>query len=84
MNKKLTISLSEEVYKGLYRVVGPRRIGRFLEDLARPHVVATDLDAAYLEMAADEARETEALDWSEALIGDSDLTASGDDSHGTG
>ena len=70
MAKKLTITVSEEVYAGLYRVVGRRRIGRFLEDLARPHLLDRDLEAAYREMAADEQPEAEALEWSESLIGD--------------
>ena len=29
-----------------------------------------ELEAAYREMASDEARESEALEWSEGLIGD--------------
>ena len=29
-----------------------------------------DLEAAYREMASDEAQESEALEWSEGLIGD--------------
>ncbi len=68
--KKLTITIDDEVYAGLYRRVGPRKISRFLEGLARPHVVDADLEAAYREMAADEARESAALAWSEGLIGD--------------
>jgi predicted CopG family antitoxin len=72
MQKKLTITVDEEVYNGLHRVIGRRRISRFLEDLARPHVVSRHLEAAYQEMAQDEAREAEALAWSEGLIGDVD------------
>ena len=72
MQKKLTITIDEEVYNGLHRIIGRRRISRFLEDLARPHVVSRDLEAAYQEMAQDEAREAEALAWSEGLIGDVD------------
>ena len=34
-------------------------------------MVAEDIEAAYRDMAADEAREREALDWSEGLVGDS-------------
>ena len=68
MPKKLTITLDEAVYDGLYRVVGPRRISRFIERLVRPHVL--DLDAAYAAMAEDEEREAEAQAWSEALVGD--------------
>jgi hypothetical protein len=32
--------------------------------------VNQDMEAAYRQMAADEAREAEALEWSEGLIGD--------------
>ncbi len=70
MRKKLTIMIDQEVYEGLHRVVGRGRIGRFVERLARPHVVKADLEAAYREMAADEAREAEAEEWAEALVGD--------------
>ena len=70
MQKKLTITLDEEVYKGLHAVIGRGRISRFLEDLARPHVVSRDLEAAYREMADDEVREAEADEWAEGLIGD--------------
>ena len=70
MHKKLTITVDVEVYEGLHAVIGRRRISRFLNDLARPHVTATDLEAGYAAMAADEAREQEAEAWSEALISD--------------
>ena len=70
MQKKLTITLDERVYKGLHAVVGRRRISGFIESLVRPHVIGKDLDAAYAQMARDEAREAEALDWAEATVGD--------------
>jgi predicted CopG family antitoxin len=70
MRKKLTITVDEKVYEGLHEVIGRQRISRFIEDLVRPHVLFQDLEAAYMEMAQDEARETEALAWSEATIGD--------------
>lgn len=76
MQRKLTISISEDVYDGLYAKVGPRKIGKFLEGLARPHVVArpdpdeATLAAEYAEIAADEEREREALEWVEAQAGD--------------
>lgn len=70
MQKKLTITLDERVYRGLQTVVGRRRISRFIEGLVRPHVVGKDLDLAYREMARDEAREADALEWSEATLGD--------------
>jgi predicted CopG family antitoxin len=70
MQKKLTITVDEKVYEGLYKVVGRRRISRFIEDLVRPHVLSQDLEAAYQQMSRDEVREAEALEWSEATIGD--------------
>lgn len=66
MQRKLTISIAEDVYDGLYAKVGPRKIGKFLEGLARPHVVEKDeaaLEAEYAAMAADEEREAEAALW---------------------
>ena len=70
MSKKLTITVDAEVYEGLHAVIGRRRISRFLNDLARPHVTTPDLAAGYAAMAADEAREREAEAWTEALITD--------------
>lgn len=70
MQKKLTITIDADVYDGLRAVVGPRRISRFLSDLARPHVVGKDLRAGYAAMAADEARERDAEAWAEGLISD--------------
>ena len=70
MRKKLTITIEEQVYEGLHEVIGPGRISRFIEDLVRPHVLSPDLEAAYIEMAQDEAREADALEWAEATIGD--------------
>jgi hypothetical protein len=70
MQKKLTISLDERVYEGLHHVIGRRRISRFIESLVRPHVIPEDLEAAYKQMAQDEAREAEALEWAEATLRD--------------
>ena len=70
MQKKLTITIDEQVYQGLYRVVGPGKISQFIEKLIRPHVIETDLEAAYAQMAQDKEREAEAYQWSEGLIGD--------------
>ena len=70
MQRKLTITIDEKVYKGLHRVIGQGRISQFIESLVRPHVIPQDLEAAYKQMAQDETREAEALEWSEATIGD--------------
>lgn len=70
MQKKLTVTIDEEVYEGLRKVIGPRKISRFIEDLVRPHVTKKDMYGAYKEMAADEVREAEALEWAEVTFGD--------------
>ena len=70
MQRKLTITIDEAVYEGLYRKVGPRKIARFIEEIVRPHVVDADLDSSYAEMARDEMREREAEEWSEAMLDD--------------
>ena len=70
MSKKRTITVDDEDYGGLHSVVGRRRISRFLNDLARPHVTRRDLAEGYRAMAADEEREREAAEWVENLTGD--------------
>ena len=70
MQKKMTIRIDETVYDGLYRTIGKRHVSKFIEDLLRPHVVETSLAEGYRAMAADKARESEALEWCNALAGD--------------
>jgi len=71
MQKKLTITIEEEVYEGLHEVIGPGKISKFVEQLVRPHVVRPKLDSGYKQMAQDKAREEEALEWAEATFRDS-------------
>ena len=70
MQKKLTITVDEEVYEGLHKIIGPRRISKFVQELVRPHVVRPNLESAYAEMAKDKKREKEALEWAEATLQD--------------
>ena len=70
MHRKMTITLDEAVYDGLYRHVGRRRMSQFIEDLIRPHVLGASLEEGYRAMAADKEREAEAMQWCNALIGD--------------
>jgi len=58
------------VYAGLRRRIGKRKVSRFIENLVRPHVEEKALEAAYREMAQDEQREREALEWADAFVGD--------------
>ncbi len=83
MARKLTITVSDDVYEGLHRHAGRGGVGRFVERLVRPHVVPSplsarvwqeaspeDLAAGYAAAAADEAAEAEAADWMAADLGD--------------
>jgi predicted CopG family antitoxin len=70
MQKKLTITVDEEVYEGLHRVIGRRKISKFVEELVRPHVVGPNLESAYAQMAKDKKREKEALEWAETTFKD--------------
>ena len=63
MARRLTVTVSDEVYDGLHRRVGRGRIGQFLDELARPHVIEPQGDdpgeqemaEAYRSAAAEEA-----------------------------
>ncbi len=71
MQKKLTITIDEKVYRGLYSIIGARKISHFIENLVKPHVLRSDdLEAAYRQMAQDKQREQEADEWIEGVIGD--------------
>ncbi len=70
MQKKLTLTVDVEVYEGLRKIIGPRKISKFIEDLVRPYVVRPNLEAAYAKMARDKKREDEAMEWAEMTFGD--------------
>ena len=70
MQKKLTITVDEEVYAGLYKTIGARKISKFIEELVRPHVVRPNLESAYAQMANDKNREEEAMGWAETTFKD--------------
>lgn len=70
MHKKLTVTIDEEIYEGLHKFIGPRKISKFIEELVRPHVVRPNLESAYAEMAQDKEREKEALEWAGLSIED--------------
>jgi predicted CopG family antitoxin len=70
MHKRMTITLDETVYEGLYRTIGKRKMSQFIEDLLRPHVLDISLDEGYQAMAVDTVREAEAIEWCNAIIGD--------------
>ncbi len=70
MHKKLTITLDEEIYKGLHSIIGRGKISSFISDLIRPYVLKSELRAGYKAMAKDKEREKEAEEWSEGLMAD--------------
>lgn len=70
MQKKLTITVNEEVYAGLHKIIGPRKISKFVEELVRSHVIRPNLESAYAQMSKEKKREKEASEWAEATFKD--------------
>ena len=70
MQKKLTLTIDKDVYEGLHKTIGRRKISKYIEDMVRPHVLQPDLDAEYTEMIKDGNREKEALEWAENTFRD--------------
>lgn len=70
MHKRMTITLDEAVYDGLYRTVAKRKMSQFIEDLLKPLVLDSSLDGGYRAMAADKQREVQAAQWCNALSAD--------------
>jgi predicted CopG family antitoxin len=69
MQRKLTITIADEVYRDLHQQIGRGEISRFIEGLVRPYVVTTDeLEAEYRAAAEDMPAEREAMDWIEARV----------------
>jgi len=70
MQKKLTLTIDAEVYDGLHKTIGRRKISRFIQELVRSHVVRPALEAEYAEMAKDAQGEQEAAEWAEMTFKD--------------
>jgi hypothetical protein len=64
MDRQITITVTDEVYQG-------RTIGELIEELARPMITESCLEASYRDMILDKDREREAEEWTECLIRDS-------------
>jgi predicted CopG family antitoxin len=70
MTKKLTITVSDEVYAGLHRKIGRRKISGFINDIARERLKPRSLAQEYAEAAKNENAEQDARDWLEADVGE--------------
>ena len=69
MQRKLTITIADDLYRGLHQQIGRGEISRFIEDLVRPHILDQDaLVEEYRQAALDAEAEQEALAWIEARI----------------
>ena len=68
MQKKLTITIDEQVYQKLYSVIGSGKISKFIEGLVKPHLVTNELENSYISMGNDVPREQEALEWIEESL----------------
>ena len=72
MKRKITLTLSEEVYKALYIQIGKGYIAKFIEDLITRQLDLTNyqLEEGYKAMMADTEYEKEAQEWIEGEHGE--------------
>jgi predicted CopG family antitoxin len=71
MQRKLTITVADDVYPGLHQRVGRGDISRFIESLVRPYVTDHDpLEAMYREASMNADAEREAREWIEGNVDD--------------
>ena len=69
MQKKLTITVDEDVYRALHQKIGRGSISRFIEGLVRPQVIGQNsLEAEYRRAAREKAGERAAGEWIEAGV----------------
>ncbi len=68
MQKKLTITIQENIYNDLHLIVGKGRISKFIENIIKPYITKDNLRLAYQAMAKDKQREKEACEWEKGLI----------------
>lgn len=66
--KKLTITVDPQVYDGLQKFIGARKISSFLNALAKPYVISEALEDSYRQMSEDTGRENKAAEWAENLL----------------
>ena len=72
MYRKISNFLIENVSKSLYPLMKRLSISQSTERLMRNRISDRSLESAYRDMARDEERESQALEWAEAMIGDID------------
>lgn len=70
MQKKLTITIDEQVYQKLHSIIGSGKISKFIEGLVKPHLITNELENTYLALGDDKMREQEALEWIEGTLND--------------
>ena len=68
MQKKLTITIDENIYRNLHAKIGRGKISKFIENLIKPYVNRNSLRQSYLEMSNNKEAEQEALEWVEGVI----------------
>lgn len=71
MQKKLTISIDDEIYAALYRNVGPGKISRFIADAIRPRLkLANSVREGYRRMGKDAGWMKDAGEWVDSFVDD--------------
>ena len=80
MQRKITLTISEELYKDLHFLIGKRKISFFVEQSTKEKIeklkLNDPLEKGFKMMGQDKDREKEALEWSEAGIDEDIANAS--------
>jgi predicted CopG family antitoxin len=63
MEKKLTITIDDQVYNALRQRVEREHISKFIEGLVRPHVFPQKPEKTCRQASRDETSEAEELEW---------------------
>lgn len=72
MQKEPQSMLDERLYDELQTIGGLEDTSQSIESLILRQFCDAHFESAYQQMAEDEARETEALEWAEAMVRDPD------------
>jgi len=72
MQRKITLSINEKIYRKLHFLIPKRRISKFIEESVKEKIERLELkdpiEKGFKMMGKDQVREKEALEWSEVGI----------------
>ncbi len=72
MQRKITLSIDEKIYRKLHFLIPKRKMSKFVEESVKERIKKSELEdpieKGFKMMGKDRVREKEALEWSEVEI----------------